>query len=97
MKNEVYQVLKIALKRFTYFIIFSFFISIFSFYYISCFNNIYPNTQVEWLKSSILNIFVISVVLIVLILLESILRYLALYAKSGILYKLSIFLSEIYN
>ena len=97
MKIEVYQVLKLALKRFTYFIIFSFFISIFSFYYISCFNNIYPNTQVEWLKSSILNIFVISVVLIVLILLESILRYLALYAKSEILYKLSIFLSEIYN
>ena len=29
---------------------------IFSVYYISCFNNIYPKTKIEWIKSSFLSI-----------------------------------------
>jgi hypothetical protein len=97
LKNEVYQILRKTIKRFTIFIIVSFIISILAFYYISCFNNIYPKTEMEWIKSSILVILFMTLIIILTIFLESVLRHLALYLKSDKLYKLSLIIAEINN
>jgi hypothetical protein len=97
LKSEVYQMLRKTIKRFNIFIIVSFIISILSFYYISCFNNIYPKTEMEWIKSSILVILFMTVIIILTIFLESVLRHLALYIKSDKLYKLSLIVAEINN
>jgi hypothetical protein len=97
LKSEVYQILRKTIKRFNIFIIVSFIISILSFYYISCFNNIYPKTEMEWIKSSILVILFMTVIIILTIFLESVLRHLALYIKSDKLYKLSLIVAEINN
>jgi len=97
LKGEVYQILKKTIKRITYFIIVSFIISILSFYYISCFNNVYPKTEIEWIKSCILVILLMGIIIILIILLESFLRHLALYTKSDKLYKLSLIIAEINN
>ena len=97
MKVEVFQILIKATKNFTIFIIVSFVITIFSVYYISCFNNIYPKTKIEWIKSSFLSIFIFGGFIILIILLETILRFIGLCTKSEKVFKLSLILSEINN
>ena len=61
LKNKVYRILKNATNRLILFIIFSFIITFFILYYISCFNNIYPHMIYEWINSSLLIIIVIQV------------------------------------
>ena len=97
MKVEVFQILIKATKNFTIFIIVSFVITIFSVYYISCFNNIYPKTKIEWIKSSFLSIFIFGGFIILIILLDAILRFIGLCIKSEKVFKLSLILSEINN
>ena len=53
IKAKIYQKLKNILSRMTYFIIINFIITVFTLYYISCFNYIYPHMKLEWIKSSI--------------------------------------------
>ena len=93
LKYEISQVIKDILKRFRYFIIISFIITFFSFYYLSCFNNIYPYIKNEWIKSSIFIIIIMQILSIIGIFIESIFRFISFRFKSEKIYKISLFLS----
>ena len=93
LKYEISQVIKDILKRFRYFIIISFIITFFSFYYLSCFNNIYPHIKNEWIKSSIFIIIIMQILSIIGIFTESIFRFISFRFKSEKIYKISLFFS----
>ena len=77
-------------SRYFSFFITSFIITIISWYYITCFNNVYPNMVKEWIKSSITIIIIMNIFLnIIISLLESILRFLSFKCNSEKLFKIS--------
>ena len=53
LKDEISKTLIKLRKGINVLIIINYFIMIFSWYYVNCFNNVYPNTKLEWIKSSI--------------------------------------------
>ena len=82
-------------KRYVSFIIMAFIILVISLYYILCFNYVYPKTQVEWIKSSVLIIFIIQLLSLLKCLYESLFRFLSFKCESEKLFKLSkIFVSN---
>ena len=93
LKYEVSQIIKTIKKRYLYFIIISFIITILTWYYIFCFNNIYPHMKYDWIKSSIVIIIIMQILSILLCLFESILRFLSFGCKSEKIFKISLFLS----
>ena len=80
-------------KRYIAFIVICFFISIISWYYLSCFNNVYPGVRNEWIKSSITIIIIMQMLSIIFGLLETIIRALSFKCKSEKIYKLKQFFS----
>ena len=95
LKREIILILQNIKSRYTKLFIISYIISIFSWYYISCFNNTYPNTKIEWIKSSIFIILSIQIFLIFLSILETILRFLSFKCNSEKLFKISLVFSSI--
>ena len=93
LKYEITQVIKTINKRFKYFIILSFTITILSLYYIFCFNNIYPHMKGEWIKSSIIIIIIMQILSILACLLESILRFISFRFNSEKIFRLSLLFS----
>ena len=93
LRYEISQVLKDMINRFKYFIIISFIIIVFTFYHISCFNNIYPHMVSEWIKSSLFIIIIMQILSISIIFFESIIRFISFKFKSEKIYKISLFLS----
>ena len=86
LNYEITQLIKGIQKRYKYFIIISFVITIFTWYYASCFNNIYPYSKGEWIKTSVMVIIVMQILSILASLLESIIRYFSFKCKSEKLY-----------
>ena len=76
-------------KKYKYFIIISFVITITSWYYIFCFNNVYPNTSVSWIKSSLLITVLIQLISFVYIFFDSFLRLISFKCRSEWLFKIS--------
>jgi len=76
-------------KRYIAFIIMVFFILIISLYYILCFTYVYPKTQIEWIKSSIMIIIIMQILSLLKCLFEAIFRTLSFKCESEKLYKLS--------
>ena len=93
LKYEITQMIKNIFNRFIYFTIISFIISIFSFYHISCFNNIYPHMTSEWIKSSVFILLIKQILGILIIFLETFIRFISFKCKSEKIYKLALFLS----
>ena len=87
------QIIKDVQTRFLSFIIISFIVSIFIWYHISCFNNVYTHMKEEWLIFSILIIACIQIISLITSLIETILRFLSFRFKSEKLYKLSLIFS----
>ena len=92
MKYEINLVMKQIKIRYNIFIIVNNIITIFSWYYISCFNNIYPHMKVEWIKSSIFIIIIIYILSIIIIIIEAILRFISFELKSERIYRASLWL-----
>ena len=88
LKYEISLITKRIKKRYLIFILICFFISIFSWYYVNCFNNVYPGVKIEWIKSSITIIFIMQLVYIILVFIEAILRIISFKCKSEKIYKL---------
>ena len=63
----------------------------FSFYYVLCFNYVYPKTQMEWIKSSILIFIIMQILSVIKCILETIFRFLSFKYESEKLYKISKF------
>ena len=78
---------------YTIFIFICIFISIISWYYVSCFNNTYPGVRIEWIKSSIVIFIIVQILSILSVLLLSILRSLSFHYKSEKLFQMKKFLS----
>ena len=66
--------------------------SAFSWFYISCFNNIYPHMKGEWIKSSFFIIIVIHILSIIVIVIETLLRFISFEIKSERMYRASLWL-----
>ena len=92
LKLQINIIMKEVKIRYTIFIIITVAFSIFSWLYISCFNNIYPHMKLEWIKSSVLVIILIHVLSIFVILIETLLRFISFEIKSERMYKASLWL-----
>ena len=92
LKYEINIIIKEVKIRNNIFIIIAFVYSIYSWFYISCFNNIYPHMKIEWVKSSVLIIVLIHVLSIFVILIETLLRFVSFEIKSERMYRASVWL-----
>ena len=92
LKYEINIIMKEVKIRFTLFNIITVAISLFSWFYISCFNNIYPHIKIEWIKSSIFIILLIHFFSIFIILIETLLRFISFEIKSEKMYRASLWL-----
>ena len=93
LKYEITQLLKSVQNNNKYFIILSFIIIIFTWYYAFCFCNIYPHMRFEWIKSSLIIIILMQIVSIFSCLLETIFRFISIKCKNEKIYKLSLLFS----
>ena len=89
LKKEVIQFTKSLQKSYIAFIIFVFIILLISFYYLLCFNYVYPKTQNEWIKCSITIIIIMQLLSLLNCLLITCLRFLSFKLKSPKIYKVS--------
>ena len=92
IKYEVCLVMREMKWRYNIFIILTAVISAFSWYYISCFNNVYPHIKMEWIKSSIFIILLVHILSILVTLVEALLRFISFEIKSEKMYKASLWL-----
>ena len=86
IKKEIVILVSLIKKRYISFIIFVYIILIICFYYLICFNSIYPNMQIEWIKSSI---FIRQILSILQCLLETILRTISFRYENEKIFKIS--------
>jgi hypothetical protein len=93
LKYKINELVKDIGNRYLAFIIIVYIILLISFYYLLCFNYVYPKTQVEWVKSSIVIFIIMQILSILSCLLEAGLRILSFLCKSEKMYKISRFLS----
>ena len=93
LKYEISKIIKIIKIRYNLFIILSFVITIFTLFYILCFNIVYPSMKNEWIKTSIIIIVVIQILSLLECFLESLIRIISFKCKSEKLYKISYLLS----
>jgi hypothetical protein len=91
MNSEIYLFYQKLIKGYNYFIITAIFITFFSWYYISCFNNVYQYTKNEWIISSIFFIVITLMFNALSALLETIFRYLSFKCENDQIYKFSLF------
>ena len=94
LKRSIAMLIKEIQKRYTSFIIMSFFIFVISLYYILCFNYVYPKTQTEWIKSSVLIIIIMQILSVLKCLFEAIFRFLSFKLESEQLYKVGNFFAN---
>ena len=89
LKRNIALFIREIQKRYLSFIIMTFVILLISLYYILCFNYVYPKTQVEWIKSSILIIIIMQILSLLKCLFEAVFRLLSFKCESDKLYKIS--------
>ena len=82
IRYEISLIINSIKKRYKIFIVICIFISVISWYYVSCFNNVYPGVKMEWIKSSIVIIIIMQLLSCLIVLLESLLRLLSFQLKS---------------
>ena len=92
LKYETIKIIRDLNKRYNYFIILSFIVIIFTWYYVSCFNYVYKYSRSEWIKSTIAIIIIMQIISVLACLLESIIRFLGFKLKSEKIYKISLLL-----
>ena len=89
IKEYIITFIKDLQNRYLSFIVMVFVILIFSFYYLVCFNRVYPKTQVEWIKLSIAIMIIVQIISVLKCLYETSMRVLSFRFKSERLYKAS--------
>jgi hypothetical protein len=92
LKKNISELISDLKKRYLAFIIIVSVILLISFFYLLCFNYVYPYTQIEWIKSSIAIMIIMQILSTLRCLLETSLRYLSYKFNSEKLYKISKFL-----
>ena len=93
IKFHVLQIMQKTQRKYIYFMIFSFIIMLLSLYYITCFNYKYYYITKEWIESSIFIFIFMELLTIVIIFVETSLRFFGLKLSNEKLYKFSIIFS----
>lgn len=93
LKNNITKFIKDLQVRYLTFIIIVSVIIIISFFYLLCFNYVYPYTQIEWVKTTITVIIIRQILSCLFIFLEAVFRFISFRVNSEKLYKLSRILS----
>ena len=93
IKEKFNDIIKTTKRRFIYFFIFSFILTLFSLYYITCFNYKYYYITNEWIISSVFLIIFIEILTILCITIETCFRFLGLKLNSEKIYKFSLIFS----
>ena len=88
-RNSLFDYMKSIKKKYIIFIILTLVLTLFSWYYVTCFNNVYPNTKYEWIKSSIVIIFVMQLISLAQCFIYTVLRKISLKCKVEGIYKIS--------
>ena len=91
LNSEIYLFYQKLRRGYNYFIIITIFITFFSWYYISCFNNVYQYCKNEWIISSIFFIILTLMFNVLSALLEAIFRYLSFKCENDQIYKFSLY------
>ena len=86
------QFVKDLKHRYIIFIIVVSVILLISFFYLLCFNYVYPYSQIEWIKSSIAIMIIMQLLSLIKCILETSLRYLSYRLNSEKIYKISMIL-----
>ena len=89
LKGSIFLLIKEIQKRYISFIILNIILFLFSLYYVLCFNYVYPNTQIEWIKSSIFIMITVQIISILKCVYEASLRVLSFKIRSERMYKSS--------
>ena len=92
MKIKIIESMKKIINNYWILIILSYIITIISWFYISCFNNVYPYIKNEWIKSNIVIIVVIQIISFAGCFLFTILRFVSIKYKNEKLFRLSNYL-----
>ena len=93
LNYEITRLIKNMQKRYLFFVIISLLIICFTWYYVSCFNNIYPFVKIEWIETSIIIIIIMQLLPIFICLFETIIRFISFKCKSEKMYKISRWIS----
>ena len=94
IKKIIYILLNDISKSYKCFIILNYLITLSSWYYIFCFNNVYPNTSINWIKSSLFIIALIQLISFLYIFIKSAIRLISFICQSESIYKISKILSD---
>ena len=78
IKMDIFSFIQKIEKYYLYFIYTSYFITILSWVYISCFNNVYYYSRREWIKSSFLYYIMTEAFIIIVYFLTAVIRFLAM-------------------
>ena len=90
LRFEISEIIKSIIIKINILLVLNYIISIFSWYYISCFNNVYPNLKNEWIITSIFIIILVQILAIFFSFLETLIRFLSIKCESEKLFKLSL-------
>ncbi len=89
LRDEIDEFIKTLKIRYKIFLILNFILMLISWYYITCFNNAYPNIKVDWIVLSIIVIVLAQIMSAVLAFIETSLRFIALKTKTSWIFTLS--------
>ena len=93
LEFKIAKILKVIIKRIRIIIIINYIIILFSWYYLSCFNNVYPHINREWILSSIFFFLIIQIIHMSITFIETCIRFISIKCESEKLYKLILLLS----
>jgi len=93
LRYKMAEILKSIFKRIKALIILNYIILIISWYYLSCFNNVYPHLRNEWIISSLIIMFIFHILPFILTFIESCIRFMSIKYESEKLFRLSLLLS----
>ena len=93
LKDEINNIISDIKRRYIFFIIITFLITIFTWIHISCFNIVYPHLKWEWLIFSAIIIAIMQIFSAIICFLQTILRFISFKCKSEKMYKISYLLS----
>ena len=89
LKHEIILLMKKLSKSVFLFFIISLVFYLLFFYYLLCFNYVYPNMQIEWIKSSITIVIIMQFLSILSCFIQTILRFMSFKCKIEKMYKIS--------
>jgi len=89
LKCEINIFIKKVKKMYFSFIVVIFFLYFCFWVYLLCFNYVYPNTQNDWIKSSVVIIIIMQIIQLLISLTETLLRFISFFCKSEKIFRVS--------